>query len=182
MNESTKGVTLYSGFVFDLLSAYAESSTSFAAPLFDMAAHLDSDQPTQLEPIELYNDMCQWIEDNLGAASLRNAGRAIGDRAYDFLAEEHQLPPSPSPLQILEGLKHAAATMIQDSERRGWEILEKTEDRIVMRRTQTFNCLLQEGLLKSLVARTGVRLPQAKHIACTRDGADYCDYEVTWLK
>ena len=181
MKRSTDGVTLYSGFIFDLLSAYERNRTTFAAPLFEMAGHLDKDQPTQLVPIELYNDMCRWIEDNLGAASLRNAGTAIGDRAYDFLTQGEQLPRDPSPLQILQGLQHATSTMIQDPEGRGWAILETGENRIVMRRTQTFNCLLQEGLLKSLVNRTGARLPAAEQIACARQGADFCDYAVTWL-
>ena len=55
------------------------------------------------------------------------------------------------------------------------------EQRAVMRRTQTFNCILQEGLLLSFVERTGVLLPKVEHKRCTRKGAEFCEYEVTWL-
>ncbi len=182
MNNSTRDVTLYSGFIFDLLSSYEGSRASFAAPLFEMAEHLDPDNLTQLVPIKLYNEMCRWIETTLGAASLRKAGVEIGNRAYDYLTQGDLLAPDPSPLQIMQGLQHAANTMIQDPAGREWEIREVQEDRIVMRRTQTFNCILQEGLLKSLVARTGVDLPNAQHIACTKRGAEFCDYAVTWLQ
>lgn len=54
------------------------------------------------------------------------------------------------------------------------------EERLVMRRTQTFNCLLQEGLLLSLVERTGVLTAQVVHRSCTRKGAEFCEYEMAW--
>ncbi len=83
MDESTQGVTLYAGFIFDLLTAYESSRETFAAELFRMAEHLDRDEPTREVPFDLYDDMCQWIEDNLGVASLRKGGAAIGSRVYD---------------------------------------------------------------------------------------------------
>ena len=41
---------------------------------------------------------------------------------------------------------------------------------------------MQEGLLQSLVARTGVSFASASQLRCTRAGADFCDYEVIWLR
>ena len=181
MNTSTEGVTLYYGFILDLLSCYESERETFAAALFDMASVLESDDPTEPVPMQLYDDMCQWIEDNLGHSSLRNAGIAIGSRAYDYMIQSGAIPPTPSPPDILKGLKHAASVMIQDPMGREWEILDSREERLIIRRTQTFNCVLQEGLLKSLVKRSGVMLADAKHIACVREGADFCDYEVTWM-
>ena len=67
MDESTKGVTLYAGFIFDLLANYTSSRETFSAPLFELAAGLDPENPTARVPISLYNEMCTWIESNLGS-------------------------------------------------------------------------------------------------------------------
>ena len=182
MDESTEGVTLYAGFVFDLLSTLESKRDTFAAPLFDMAEDLDPDNPTEKIPIRLYNEMCCWVEEHLGVASVRSAGATIGLRVFDFMRQADLVPEDPTPLQIVEGIRDVARTAVQDPRDRGFEVLEAEERRILLRRTQTFHCLLQEGLIRSLVQRTGVRLPRATHKACVRDGAPYCEYEITWLE
>ena len=92
-----------------------------------------------------------------------------------------KLGSTPTPLDILNELKRVASFMIHDPLDRQWEIREVDERAIVIRRTQTYNCILQEGLLQSLVERTGVILVSASHIACTRRGAEFCDYKITWM-
>lgn len=42
-------------------------------------------------------------------------------------------------------------------------------------RPRTFNCILQEGLLLSLVERTAVLMPSVSHSACTRRGDPFCE-------
>jgi hypothetical protein len=180
MDESTEGVTLYAGFIFDLLSCYEETG-SVARELYGMAEELDREQPTALVPIELYNKMCTWIENEFGPANLRRAGVAIGERAYSQMVEVQGLTGSVSPTQILQGLRQAADAMIQDAKGRGWAIRETSNGRVLIRRTQTFNCLMQEGLLQSLVKKTGVLLPRVDHVRCTRKGDEFCEYEVTWM-
>ncbi len=174
-------MTLYYGFIVDLLRCYENNATTFAKDLFEMAPKLPSDDPTQLVGMDTYNHMCQWIEDNLGAANLRRAGAAIGARAYEQMLATGALGSDPQPQDLMKGLVSAAATMIQDRRGRGWRIVRSTSSSITMRRTQTFNCLLQEGLLSSLVAKSGVNAADAQHVACVRDGAEFCDYSVTWL-
>lgn len=49
-----------------------------------------------------------------------------------------------------------------------------------MRRTQTFNCRLQKGLLTSLLERTGVERAEVRQVSCTRQGADYCDFRCSF--
>ena len=44
MDDSTEGVTLLSGFVFDVLAEF-EDMRRICAPAFDMAAHLDRERP-----------------------------------------------------------------------------------------------------------------------------------------
>jgi hypothetical protein len=50
-----------------------------------------------------------------------------------------------------------------------------------MRRTQNFNSILQLGLLKGLVQKTGVRLVEVKYLRSVAEGADYDDYLITWM-
>ena len=48
MDKSTQGVTLWAGFIFDILGIYEESRKTFAKALFEMAEDLDPSQPTAL--------------------------------------------------------------------------------------------------------------------------------------
>jgi len=180
MNESTKDVTLYSGFIFDLLVNYESSRTTFSAALFEMAEGLDPAHPTTKVPIALYNTMCSWIEENFGASNLRLAGSEIGRRVYDMIQSDPSMETEPDPLGMMNQLVSVASEVIQDPEKRGWEILESNAGQIVMRRTQTFNCVLQEGLLQSLVQHCRVKLVAVRHLRCRREGADFCDYAISW--
>ena len=168
-----------SGFVFDVLSEY-QGMRKVCRPAFEMASDLDHQRPDEFVPIAIYNEICGWIEENIGAASIRTAGRAIGERAYAQMAPAVK-DEKVSPLAILRELQRVASLVIRDPKRRGWEIVKHGDDFVRMRRTQTFNCTLQEGLLLSLVERTGVLMPAVNHSRCTRQGDDYCEYAVTWL-
>ncbi len=181
MDDSTEGVTLYAGFLFDVLMPFEKNRETFAAPLFAMVEDLDTDQPTALVPIARYNEMCTWIDENLGQASLRKVGAVIGDRAYDQMTADGTLGTNPTPAEILAELKRVASLMIQDPKGRGWEILKSEPDMILMRRTQSFNCYLQDGLLLSLVQRTGVSVPIVDQVTCTELGDEFCEYRVRWM-
>ena len=180
MDDSTEDVTLLSGFVFDVLQEY-EGMKRICAPIFSIAEKLDRAKPEQLTAMSTYNEICDWVEANVGRASIRDAGRAIGNRAFDSMVKSGTLPDT-SPSSMMQALKWAASTMIQDPKRRGWDIQEDSPRKIVMKRTQTFNCVLQEGLLLSLLERTGVLMPSVRHATCTRQGDEFCTYELTWLQ
>jgi hypothetical protein len=177
MNESTEGVTILTGFVFEVLAEYS-SARKLCAPAFALADELD---PARLDAwcdIALFNDVCGWIEEHVGASSIRRTGAAVGGRLYD-----HGLAPAAAePLAVMEAVSGAARTLIRDPEGRGFEIRSHLPKRIEMRRTQTFNCVLQEGVLLALVERTGVVMPSVRQIRCTRHNHEYCDYEVRWLR
>jgi hypothetical protein len=179
MDNTTAGVTLNTGFIFDVLAEY-EDSRKVLGPLFAKAAKLDPSTPDATCPMDVYNDICTWIETNVGESSIRNAGRAIADRVYANISAGGK--NSKTPLEIVQALQWAADNMIQDPKKRGWVILESKENRVVVRRTQTFNCIMQEGLLVRLLELTGVVMPEVKHSRCTRRGDDYCEYEMTWLR
>ena len=79
MNNSTEGVTLLAGFIFDVLGVYEDRRNVFTK-LFEKTDHLDPANPAALVPIELYNEICDWIEAKIGPNSVRKAGVSIGER------------------------------------------------------------------------------------------------------
>lgn len=180
MNNSTDGVTLFAGFAFDVLAEYQSMRDGLCAPVFKRVAHLKPERPTDLMPMQLFNEICDWVEQNIGESSLRNAGRAIGDRAFNRMLEDGSIGAKPGPAEILQALQKVATVMIQDPKNRGWEILSNAPNKMVMRRTQSFNCVLQEGLIRAMIERTGVMLPRTEQVHCTRRGDPFCDYEVRW--
>jgi hypothetical protein len=180
MNHSTEGVTLFAGFLSDLLANYQQERGVYIQPLFAMVEGIDLSNPLNLVPIALYNDMCQWIEQNLGPANLRKAGEFVGVRAYDLMLQQHYITSKATPQEILKALQKVASEAVQDPEGRGWEILELEEKRAVLRRTQTFNPVLQEGLLKALLKRTGQKAIRLRYLKSVRNGDEFDEYEILW--
>jgi len=178
MDESTEGVTLYAAFVLDVVSMYS-GLFAIAQPLRNMTATLDPNQPRALVPIALYNQTCAWVEETFGEAGIRDAGKRIGERSYRSILDRTG-KASLKPSEVLRELQRSARISIQDTSGRGWEILAEAPRRIVMRRTQTFNCLLQEGLLLALVEKTGAERAKVAQINCTRSGDEFCDYAISW--
>ncbi len=181
MNLSTEGVTLRARCVFKLVDQY-EHLESAVRPIFELASGLDRKEPSAPAPLKVYNDICEWLEKQYGPASLREAGRALGKSIYDELVREGKVGLRPTPNALFEELRRMVANIVADPLRRGWEIVESADQKVRLRRTQTFNCMLQEGLLYSLLERTGALLPRVNHVRCTRTGAPYCEYEALWLK
>jgi hypothetical protein len=179
MDESNEEVTLFAGFVGDLLSSYV--GNPYARGLLRMAEGLDLSDPTHAVPMRTFNAMCDWIELELGPASLRKAGESIGRRVFDYMAAQGVVSVSSTPNEILAALKVAADTMIQDPNGRGWTILVSEPQRVVMRRTQSFRPVLQEGLLKSLAERSSLIVcATVRYLRRAAHGGAFDEYEVTW--
>ena len=183
MNHSTEGVTLYAGFLSDLLANYQqERGAAYIQPLFAMVKDFDLSNPTALVPMSIYNAMCSWIEQHLGPANLRKAGEFIGVRAYDLMRQRRYITSKASPREILTGLQKVASESIQDPLGRGWEIVVLEDKRAVLRRTQTFHPVLQEGLLKALVKRSGQPTVMLRYLKSLAQGDEFDEYELRWYR
>jgi hypothetical protein len=180
VNHSTDGVTLDAGFVADLLALY--EGKPLARELVAMADAASLADASARVPMQLYNDMCAWIEQKLGPANLRKAGETMGARVHEHVVASGRLSADPTPVELLRELARSTRALIRDPLGRGWEILEEGAGRVVMRRTQTFHPVLQEGLLKALVARSGRPMARVRYLRSVKDGAEFDDYEVTWME
>lgn len=180
MNLSTENVTLYAAFVCDILKHYEDKKEQYR-PLFDMAGKADLSQPFNKVPIQLYNDMCAWIENELGKFNLIVVGRKIGETAYQGMIDNGLIKKSATPIQIMEGLVKVANEMIQDPEKRGWEVVTYDKNSVTMRRTQTFNRNLQLGLLDGLIRKSGAVGVKVDYSKSIEAGAAYDEYLINWI-
>jgi hypothetical protein len=179
MDNSTENVTLISAFVNDILNIY-KGKRRFEEKLQKMTEGYDLSDPMAPVPMKLYNDICNWIEDEIGVINTKKVGKQIGETAYANKVQMNLVKEGCSPAEMMEALKKVASIVIQDPKNRGWEIVENQDKKIVMRRTQTFNSTLQFGLLHGLMKKTnalGVNITYDKSVA---NGDSYDDYLITW--
>ncbi len=181
MNQSTENVMLLTAFVLDVLREVEnlESSTD-TTPLKKMTDNYDLSNPYEMIPMQLYNDMCAWVEQQLGEEAIIKVGFAIGETVYPSLIDNGIIQEENEPLDIMEGLIIAASSMVQDPEERGWEIIKDTNESLHLRRTQTFNGKLQFGLLKGLIQKSNAKEVNVSYLKQISQGDEFDEYLVTW--
>ena len=180
MNESVENVSLSSIFVKNVLDLYKDNDKLYQE-LMQMTEGYDLSSAMQFVPIRIYNNICGWIENELGEANAHKLGRKIGDTAYIFMIKNKLIDESATPFQIMHSLKKVASSVIKDPENRGWEILEESQSFMVLRRTQTFNGTIQFGMLYELLSRANILAPKVEYIKKLSNGDQFDEYKVSWL-
>jgi len=181
MDNSTDNVTLYAMFINDILENYKDNKSEYAE-LFKMIEGYDLSDPYNKVPIKLYNDLCAWLEANLGKFSLIKIGRQIGETIYTNLVTNKILNENATPIEIMQSLKKIANEMVQDPKGRGWVITKNEEKKLIMKRAQTFNSKLQLGLLDGLIRKSGVFLVKVDYVKSVERGDEFDEYLISWSK
>lgn len=180
MDKSTDNVTIYAGVIDDVLKNYQDKKLEYKE-LFDIANGYDFSKPSNKIPIQIYIQMCDWIEKKLGRFNLIRIGRAIGESTYETMIKSNMIVGKCPPIDVMKALIITAHKGVQDPKKRGWEIVSSTEKSIIMRKTQNFNSVLQIGLLDGLIRKSGVL---GVVVSLTHEvslGAEYDEYLITWL-
>lgn len=181
MDNSTENVTLLSIFILDVLRELDKLQIDKTEILSFCEGH-DISNPYNSVPIEIYNQMCHWIEINQGETVLQNIGRNIGETIFDALIENNIILAKPNPKDVMDGLIIAASSMIQDEKDRGWELVNYGETHLQMRRTQTFNSGLQIGLLAGLIEKCeNVKEVKVKYVKEVAQGDTFDEYLVSFV-
>jgi len=180
MDKSTDNVTISAGVITDVLKNYQDKKQEYKA-LFDIANGCDFSKPTNRVSIQVYIQMCEWIEQNLGRFNLMRIGRNIGESTYDVMVTNKMIVGKCSPLDVMKALIITTQIGVQDPKKRGWEIVSHAEKSVLMRKTQNFNCVLQIGLLEGLVRKSGVMGVKVELIHEVNKGAEYDEYIITWF-
>lgn len=181
MDNSTDQVTLAAAFVSDILNIYKEKSPQDYEVFAKMTEGLNLSSPMNMVPIKVYNDMCDWIEQQVGQANTRLVGRQVGRTAFEAMKSFKMITEKPTPLEAMKALVTVASTMIKDPKKRGWEIVESGAKHIAMKKTQTFNSTLQFGLLDEIIRKTGVLSPKVEYLKNVKDGDEFDVYKISWL-
>lgn len=180
MNNSTEGVTLLATFINDVIEEVSKLNIDTTTILAYAEGYNIANLYNQV-PMQIYNDMCAWVESNLGEDTLKQIGRNIGETVYEGLLSNHIIQENTTPLAIMEGLAIAASAMITDPLDRGWEIMKSGNNSLEMRRTQTFNSKLQLGLLKGLMEKCpSVSIVEVKYVKEVAKGDEFDVYLVKW--
>jgi len=158
---------------------YREKQDYYQA-LLQMTEGHDLKDPFGKVPISVYNQMCDWVENNIGKVNTKKVGRQIGKTAFEGMVNYKLITDKPTPRQVMDALAVVADQMIQDPKKRGWKIMAATEKSILMRRTQTFNSSLQFGLLETLIYKSGAISPSVEYAKSVAAGDAYDEYLITW--
>lgn len=180
MNNSTDGVTLYAAFIQDVLKNYQDAGDDYQE-LVNFTKEYDISKPSNKIPIKVYNDMCSWVEEKLGKFNLIRVGRNIGETAYQGMFENKLFASDATPYEIMKGLVVVASQMIQDKSGRGWRIVDYSNNFVIMQRTQTFNSILQLGLLDGLIRKTGASGIKVEYVKEVANGDEYDEYKISWM-
>ena len=180
MNASIDKVLLDAWTITDILKNYFGKELDYK-PLFDMVKGYDLTRPNNKVPIKLYIDMCSWIEQNLGKFNLIKIGRNIGESTYKVMLAQDLATENSSPLEIMNALIITAQKGVRDEQKRGWIVLEHSDRRITMRKTQVFNSSIQLGMLDYLVRKTKVMGVKVELIREVAKGFEFDDYCISWL-
>lgn len=180
MDTSIENVTLNAWAITDILKNYQDKKQDYWE-LFEMSKGLDLSKPTNKVPIQVYVDMCNWIERKLGKFNLIKIGRNIGESTYSMMIENKMVTEDSTPIDIMKALILTAQKGVQDPKKRGWELVSSTEKSVTMRKTQIFNTQIQLGMLDALVRKSkvfGVKVDLTNEEA---KGAAFDEYTITWI-
>lgn len=179
MDHSTDDVTIIAETISDVYKIYESKRNAFKN-LFKIAEDYDLSDPGAMIPIVVYHDVCDWIEQNLGKFNLMKMGTEVGESAYYMMVKNNMVKGEPTPINLMHALRLSAQKGIQDPKKRGWEVLNSTEDSILMRKTQTFNATIQLGLLKGVIQKSGVEGVRVSFHSEVKQGAEYDEYLIKW--
>lgn len=179
MDNSTESVTVWAVFLTDILKNYENKREDYEE-LFEIVEGYDLSVPNTPVPMEVYNQLCNWVEENLGKFNLIQLGRNVGETSFQFMLANNMVRQDATPSEIIATSLQIVSTAIQDPKGRGMEILETTDNTMKLRRTQTFNGKLQLGVLDGLVRKAQVSSVRVAFQEEIDKGADFDEYKVTW--
>lgn len=180
MDQSTDGVYMHAIFFEDFLHIYKHQEDVYRQ-LVQILATADIAKTEMMLPIVVYNQMCSYIEKQLGPDQTILLGWNLSQTVFTVINASNQLSANATPLQTMELMCTASRLLLDDPKHRGLDIVSHAPGRIVIRRTQTFHSLVQVGIISCFIEKTGVPLPRVSYLHRLADGAPFDEYLVTWL-
>lgn len=167
-------------FFLNVLDIY-KGKPEIHAQLERIVKDLDLSDPNKMQPMSKYNELLDWVDVNLGKANAKITGKKIGETIFHFLVSEKAITDDAKPIEVMKALAVLATNVIKDPKNRGWDIIVDENERIVMRKTQTFNTNIQFGVLEGLLFKCkSIRSPMVQLVKDVKKGDEFDEYELTW--
>lgn len=136
----------------------------------DELANLD---PKTFYPIDLYLELCKYLEGRLGTYAFLRLGRKMGTAVMN-----RAFPPEVSSVEAAIAHINTAHQMFCKPAVGKFEIVDRGPANVSVEITTPYNCVLQEGLFYEMAIRYGAPNATVTHGVCRRQGAPACRFEV----
>ena len=156
----------------------------FSAMVASIAGNLFTPEQNRLLSSVKLDD---WVDGKHVREAIDAVGQADADRARNIgrsfsysLKEEYVRRGVNDPVHGLEVMTELYATVNRGDEIGAFEIVDRSENRVLCREDSPYNCDFTEGIFIGVVRNFGGRNVRVEQTECRRRGASHCLYNVTW--
>ena len=179
-NTAAYTATFSAGLLHKIVDQYKDTSDHITMELNKRITHLDISNPLVQISLDMFNEIVEWIEHELGSANLKMIGIIMGETAYNDLRARNKISEKLTPKEAIEKLPLVSQSLIIDPLKRNWKILEVTENFARIKKSQIFHPTIQIGIIESFIRKVGVVFPRTRLVRDYKKGPAFDEFEITW--
>lgn len=141
---------------------------------FPRLAEVRDARPDEHYPVDLYVEMTNYMEAQFGYGSMLRLGKQLGQAIVDISLSQLPITTVRDAVAAIQGAHEHWCTPPVGA----FEIVAESADRLTLKYTAPYNCVLQEGLFQAVTTHYGTTLPLVTHKTCRRDGGDHCLFKI----
>ncbi len=172
--------TCSAGLLHKIVEQYKNTSDHITSELNKRVTKLNISNPLVQISLDLFNEIVEWIERELGPANLKMIGNIMGETAFNELKAKNKIQEKVTPKEAVEKLTLVSQTLIIDPLQRNWKIIEITGTSARVKKSQIFNTTVQIGIIESFIRKAGVVFPRTRLIRDYKRGPAFDEFEITW--
>ncbi|MFC2138700.1 hypothetical protein ACFLTE_11045 [Bacteroidota bacterium] len=179
-NTAAYNATFSAGLLAKIVDQYKDTSDHITLELNKRLTNLDISNPLVQISLDLFNDIVEWIERELGSANLKMIGIIMGETAFKDLRSRNKINEKLSPKEAIEKLPMVSQSLIIDPLNRNWKILEISDNFARIKKSQIFHTTIQIGIIESFIRKAGVVFPRTRLVRDYKKGPAFDEFEITW--
>jgi len=179
-NTAALNATFSAGLLHKIVDQYKNTSDHITMELNKRITHIDITNPLVQISLDMFNDIVEWIEHELGSANLKMIGIIMGETAYNDLKAKNKINEKLTPKEAIEILPLVSQSLIIDPLKRTWKVLEISDNFARIKRSQVFHPTIQIGIIESFIRKAGVVFPRTRLIRDYKQGPAFDEFEITW--
>lgn len=181
MDYSTSlNATFSAGLLNKIVDQYKNTSHHITEELKKRVNNVNITNPMVQISLDLFNDIVEWIDKELGPANLKMIGNIMGETAYNELKSRNKINEKMSAKETVEKLILVPQVLIIDPLQRNWKIIEISNSSARLKKSPIFHITVQIGIIESFVRKAGVVYPKTRLIRDYKRGPAFDELEITW--